>query len=206
MSLLHQNQSEETDDAARGEEFTRGTSHIVWASIVAAVLVSIAIGAVLWSGQKPPVAVGEVDQVRAHIRHVETSGMDANGAPMAKDIYDEVLVFAHVRLRNQSQQPLFLHEIMCNTTLDDGIHSSYAASPVNYERLFKAYPELATLHGKPQPAEVTLEPGQSQEGEIVTAFRLTKQQWEAHKDLNFSFAFQYQPKLVLVPKNALIEQ
>jgi hypothetical protein len=206
MSLLRQNQSEETDDAARGEEFTRGTSHIVWASVVAAVLVSIAVGIVMWTGQKPPVAVGEVDQVRAHIRHVETSGVDANGAPIPKDTYDEVLVFAHVRLHNQSQQPIFLHEIMTNATLDDGIHSSYAALPANYERLFNAYPELAALHGKPQPTEATLEPGQSQEGEIVSAFRLTKQQWEARKDLNFSFAFQYQPKLVLVSKTAVVEQ
>lgn len=206
MSLLHQETPEETDDAARGEEFTKGTSHIFWASLVAAVLVSIAIALVMWTGQKPPVATGEIGQVWTHARHVETSGVDANGAPMAKDRYDEVLVFAHVRLHNQSQQPLFLHEILSNATLTDGIHSSYAATASDYERIFKAYPELATLHGTPLQTEATLEPGQSQEGEIVSAFRLTKQQWDARKDLNFSFAFKYQAKLVLVPQTAVTEQ
>jgi hypothetical protein len=32
------------DDAARGEELTRGSSHVVWAAIAATVVVSIAIG------------------------------------------------------------------------------------------------------------------------------------------------------------------
>ena len=43
MSLLHQDSPEEIDDAARGEEFTKGTSHVVWASALATVLVTVAI-------------------------------------------------------------------------------------------------------------------------------------------------------------------
>jgi hypothetical protein len=206
MSLLHQDTPEDLDDAARGEEFTKGTSHVVWASLAAAVLVTVAIALYVWTGQKPPAATGEILQVWAHPRHMETSGFDANGAAMSKNIFDEVLVFARVRLHNQSQQPLFLHEILSNATLDDGIHSSYAATASDYERIFIAYPELAALHGKPLSLETTIDPGQTQEGEIVSAFRITKQQWDARKELNFSFAFRYQPNLVLAPTAAVIEQ
>jgi hypothetical protein len=207
MSLLHQNTQGEIDDAARGEEFTQGTSHVAWASVVAAVLVTVVIALYMWIGQKPPAASGEIVQVWAHPRHMETSGFDANGAPMARDVFDEVLVFAHVKLHNQSKQPLFLHQILTNATLSDGgIHSSYAATAGDYDRIFIAYPELAALRGKPLPPETTLDPGQTQEGEIVSAFRLTKQQWDARKDLNFTFGFQYQPNLVLAPHSAVTEQ
>ena len=207
MSLLHQDTPEEIDDAARGEEFTKGTSHVAWASVVAAILVTVAIALYMWIGQKPPAASGEIVQVWAHPRHMETSGFDANGAPMAKDVFDEVLVFAHVRLHNQSKQPLFLHQILTNATLSDGgIHSSYAATAGDYDRIFIAYPELAASRGKPLSLDTTLDPGQTQEGEIVSAFRLTKQQWDARKDLNFTFGFQYQPNLVLAPHSAVTEQ
>ena len=35
MSLLHQESPEEIDDAALGEEYTKGSSHVVMASIIA---------------------------------------------------------------------------------------------------------------------------------------------------------------------------
>jgi len=205
MSLLQQ-ESPEIDDAARGEEFTKGSSHVIWASIAATVLVTILIAAYVIAGQKPPAATGEIVGVWAHPIHNETSGVDANGAPMPKETFDQVLVFTRVRLHNQSSQPLFLHQMLTNATLDDGIHSSYAAIPADYERAFAAYPELAPLHGQALRPETTINPGQTVEGDIVSAFRLTKQQWDARKNLNFTFALRYQPNLVLAPHTAVIEQ
>ena len=43
MSLLHQESPEEIDDAALGEEYTKGSSHVILAAIIAAVIVSAAI-------------------------------------------------------------------------------------------------------------------------------------------------------------------
>lgn len=205
MSLLHQN-SEEMDDAARGEELTKGTSHVVWASVIAAVLVSAAIAFYVISGQKPPAATGEILQVWVHPRHTESSGLDANGMPMPKESFDQLLVFAHVRLHNQSKGPLTLYQILTNLTLDDGIHSSYAASVADYDRIFLAYPDIKVPHGKPLPIQMTLDPGQTVEGDIVSSFRLTKQQWDARKKLDFSFGFRYQPELVLAPHAPVIDQ
>jgi hypothetical protein len=51
-----------------------------------------------------------------------------------------------------------------------------------------------------------LDPGQTVDGTFVSSFRLTKQQWDARKKLNFTFAFRYQPSLVLTPQTAVIEQ
>ena len=66
MSLLHQDSPEEIDDAALGEELTKGTSHVVVATVIAAVVVTIAIAIYVLAGQKPPAATGEIVQVWAH--------------------------------------------------------------------------------------------------------------------------------------------
>ena len=207
MSLLHQNEAEEQDDAARGESFTKGTSHVVVAFLVAAVVVSIIVTIYIVTGQKPPVATGQVVSVWVHPQHIVTPGFDAAGARMTQQSFDQVMVFADVRLHNQSQGPLFLYNILANATLPDGIHSSYAANTIDYNRLFLAYPDIKAPHGKPlSPLDTTIDPGQTVEGEFVSAFRMTKAEWDARKNLNFTFAFRYQNSLVLTPRVAVIDQ
>ncbi len=206
MSLLQQGPSSQTDDAARGEELTKGTSHIVVASVIAAVVVIIAIAIYVISGQKLPASTGEVTRVVTHMMHRESSGLDASGRPMPKDSFDQVLVFTHVKLHNQSKNPLFLRQMLTNVTLEDGVHTSYAASPTDYERLFQAYPELATLHGKPIPTEATIPAGEWVEGDFVTSFRMDKPQWEARKGLDYNVSFRYQPDLKLTAAGPVTEQ
>lgn len=206
MSLLHQDTPDEIDDAARGEELTKGTSHVVVAAVIATLLVSAAIAIYFIAGQKPPVATGDIIAVWAHPHHAETSGLDANGASMAKESFDQVLVFTQVRLHNQSNTPLFLVSILTNATLDDGIHSSYAASEVDYNRVFLAYPGIPVPHGPALPLNLTLQPGQTVEGTFVSSFRANKQQWDARKSLDFSINFRYQSSLLLTPHVAVVEQ
>jgi hypothetical protein len=205
MSLL-QHDSTELDDAARGEDYTKGSSHLIWTSVIAAVLVSIAIAGYVIAGQKAPAITGEIVQVWAHPHHPESSGFDASGAAMEKQSFDQVLVFTQVRLHNQSKQPLFLHNAMTNVTIDDGIHSSYAATAGDFDRVFIAYPSLTIPHGKPLSPETTIDPGQTVEGTIVSSFRMSKQQWDARKALNYTFGIRYQPNLVLAPHTAVTDQ
>jgi len=205
MSLLQQDSSG-LDDAALGEEFTKGSSHVVWASVIAGVVVTAAIAFYVITGQKPPAATGEIEQVWVHPQHSETSGFDANGAAMAKETYDQIYVFALVKLHNQSDKPLFLHNMMANATLDDGIHSSYAATATDYDRVFLAYPNMPVPHGKALSPQATIDPGQTVEGTMVSAFRLTKEQWDARKGLDFTFGIQYHPSLKLAPHTAVIDQ
>lgn len=202
MSLLQQ---ESKSDATSGESYTRGTSHVVIASIAAAVLVTIAMAIYVISGEKPPAAAGDIVDVWAHPMHTETSGWDANGASIPKEQIDQVLLFTHVRLRNQSKQPIFLHQIIANATLADGIHSSYAATPVDYERVFKAYPQLMPWHATPISPDLTIQPGETKEGTFVCSFRMTKEDWEARKGLDYTFNFQYLPGLKLPLKQPITE-
>jgi hypothetical protein len=205
MSLLNQD-TEEVDDAARGEEFTKGSSHVIWAAVIATIVVSAAIAIYFIVGQTKPAVTGDVVAVWAHPQHTETSGFDANGAPMPKESFDQVLVFTEVKLHNQSKQPLFLLNVLSNAKLADGIHSSYAASQVDYDRVFLAYPGIPVPHQTPLSLTLELDPGQTVDGTFVSSFRLTKEQWDARTDLNFTLNFRYQPGLVLTPHGPITEQ
>jgi hypothetical protein len=199
MSLLQQD-SNIQDDASRGEEFTKGTSRIGIAAIIATVVVALAIAAYVITGQKGPVASGEVTGVTAHMVHRETSAFDAGGAPKPKDIFDQLLLFSHLKVQNLGKEPITVHDIMANITLPDGIHSANAASPYDYERLFQFMPDLNPLHGKSLPLETTLSPGQAIEGDVIMSFRMTKEEWDTHKNLDFSVAIPYQDTVKITPK------
>ncbi len=206
MSLLSHQTRDVKEDAAPGESYTRGSSHLIIAGIVAAVVVTIVMAIYVISGEKPPAAIGEIVDVWAHPMHTETSGFDANGAPMPKESFDQVLVFTHVRLHNQSKQPIFLHQILTNINTASGVDSSYAASTVDYERVFQAYPTLDQWHAAAISPSTTINPGQTVEGTFVSSFRMPKADWEAQKGLDFTFGFQYLPDLKLTPHGQVIER
>jgi hypothetical protein len=202
MSLLQQ----ESTDVAAGESYTKGTSHVILATVIAAVLVSIAVTIYIFAGEKPPAATGEIIESWAHPMHSVSSGWDANGAAIPKEEVDQVLLFTHVRLHNQSKQAIFLHQIVANGTLADGIHSSYAATPTDYERIFKAYPDLMQWHATPISPDLTIQPGETKEGTFVNSFKMAKPDWEGRKNLDYSFNFQYLPSLTLAPTGQITER
>ncbi len=204
MSLLQQ---EESDDAARGEELTRGTSHVVIAALVAIMVVSAVIALYAIVGQKPPFAKGEITAIWMHPQHTETSGFDASGAPMPKQSVDQVMVFTTVRLHNQTDHPLYLGNVTTNVTMEDGIHSSYAANKGDYDRVFVAYPDLPIPHLTPISAlDTTIGPGQTVEGTFFSAFMMTQKQWDARKKLDYTFDFRFQAPLTVTPHVAITER
>lgn len=206
MSLLQQN-SQEQDDAARGEEFTKGSSNVLLASVVAALVVAIAIFMYVKLGEKPPASTGEVSNVQAHMMHRETAAFDAAGATMQQDKFDQVLVFAHVKLHNQGKLPLFLHQAFMNVTTADGTVNTIDVAPAtDYLRAFQAYPELAPFRGNPLPTEPTVEPGQTIEGDIVATSRMSKEEWDSRKAVDYTFGFRYQPLLKVTPVGPITEK
>jgi hypothetical protein len=125
---------------------------------------------------------------------------------MAVDVFDEVLVFAHIELENQTKDPLYLQDILANATLGDGILSVSAGNTAQFEEVFLAYPELAALHSNALSRRTMIAPGQKLDGTAFWAIRRTRQEWDARKDLNFTFSFQYQSSVTLAPHTPVIEQ
>ncbi|MGP8250385.1 MAG: hypothetical protein ACLQHF_00010 [Terracidiphilus sp.] len=206
MSLL-QHDTTELDDAAKGEEYTKGTTQLGKAVIISTIAISIAIFFYIYAGEKPPLATGEVLNMWAHPIHTETSGFDANGAPMVKETFDQMFVFTQVRLHNQSKVPLFLVNVLTNLAEQGKLTSSYAANKGDYGRIWVAYPDLQIPHGPAlSPLDTEIQPGQTVEGTVVSAFQMTRQEWDARKGLDLTFSFRYQPSLTLTPHAAVIDR
>jgi hypothetical protein len=208
MSLLQikNDPIHEHDASSDGEDLAKGSSYILLTTIIAFVVVSVGIAAFLLANRKPPVAAGEIVQVWAHSVHTLSTPQDANGVNGPTEQFDQVLVFASIRVRNQSDQAIVIKDLLTNATFDDGQHSSYAAGAVDFDRIFIAYPELAGLHGKPLLRDTIISPGQVADGMIVSSFHVTQAQWAAKKDVSFTVTFKYHPDLVLLPKGPITEQ
>jgi hypothetical protein len=208
MSLLQiQNDPvHEHDASSEGEDLAKGSSYLLWTTLVAFVLVSVGITLFLLANRKPPVAAGEVTQAWAHGVHTLNTPVDANGVQSAGQVFDQVLVLSNLRVRNQSDQPIVLKEMLTNATFDDGPHSSYAATATDYDRIFIAYPELAGLRSKTLVRDTVIQPGQVLDGMIVSSFHVSKELWAARKDLSFTLEFKFHPDLVLVPTAPITEQ
>jgi hypothetical protein len=208
MSLLQiQNDPvHEHDASSEGEDLAKGSSYLVWTTLAAFVVVTVGCVLFWFAIHRPPIAVGDVTQVWAHGVHTINTPIDANGVQSAGEVFDQVLVFANLHLKNQSAEPIILKDLLTNATFDDGIHSSYAATALDFDRIFIAYPDLKSLHGTPLLRDTVIPPGQTLDGEIISSFHVSQAQWAAHKDLNFTIQLKVHPELVLTPKGPITEQ
>lgn len=183
-----------------GEDYASGSSYMMWAMIAAFLAVTIGIAAFLWSSHKPPVAAGEITQMWIHPVHALTLAADSSAPEVQSDQFEQVLVLSQVRVRNQSDQSIVLKELMTNVNLEDGPHSSIAAGKMDYDRIFIGYPELAKLKTQSLTPDTVIAPGQVLDGMLISAFHVSKEQWDSHKDLTVTLGFSYHPELVLTPK------
>jgi len=166
--------------------------------LIALVLVVAAIGAYVYFGEKPPVATGELIHVSAIPIHQQSDLPAAAGMPGQTDAFDEVLVMAQVRLRNQTNIPLFLHEMYATLALPDDVErTSIAANKSDFGRAFVAYPQLQPLKGEPILRDITIEPGQTVEGMMLFPFPITGAQYDQKKSLNLNVVFMHQKTLTI---------
>ena len=161
MSLLQQN-STEIDDAALGEEFTKGTTHLAWAAAIATILVSIGIALYFILGQKPPAAAGEIMQVWVEPLHSQTSGIDASGRlfRFSRWIRCWFLPRCGCTTRAKIRSCCTRFSPIPALVMD---HLQLCRHFADYNRLFEAYPQLTSPHGAALASQLTIPPGQSVE-------------------------------------------
>jgi hypothetical protein len=185
-------------------EDSRSPNH-TWLVVIAAfAIVSLAIGAYVYLNNKPPVAAGQVLSLDIYPIHrdLSTHGL-TNGLGGEPETLDQVLVFADVRLTNQTDIPVFLQDMWATFDLPDGAQRSGAASQNEIKKAFLAYPQTARFRKQPIPRDLTLQPGQSFEGLMVFHYAISKAQWDQRTNLQIHVSMLHQNSLVIdVPKTA----
>ncbi|HEV2276445.1 MAG TPA: hypothetical protein VGR96_19890 [Acidobacteriaceae bacterium] len=165
--------------------------------LIAAVVVTLAIGTFVYIVHRPPVSSAEVLSVNYYPVHSTVDG-GGGGAGMqgGKESFDQLVILARVRVHNQTDIPLFLQDISVTVTMpDDSTESSVAAGARDFNRIFQAFPDLSSLRSAPFDRSATIPPGQSTEGLAIFSFPFTRQQWDSRKKADMIISFIHQNDL-----------
>jgi hypothetical protein len=168
--------------------------------VIAAVVMSIALGLYAYLGQRPPVASGEVLSATVYPVHSLTNngGKADSGMAGSTEYSDQVLILTKIRARNQTDIPLFMQDIGMTIKLPDGTEeTNVAASDKDMDRVFEAYPSLGYLRAPPIQRDLTLNPGQFAEGVAIFNFSISKEQWDSLQTAKVVVEFMHQKNLEL---------
>jgi hypothetical protein len=167
--------------------------------IIAAIVVSIAIGLYVYLGEKPPVAAGTVLTMNLYPVHtLVNGGSGPEGMQGQGEYYDQLLILTKIKITNQTDIPLFLQDISSAIKLPDGSEqTNVTASDKDMDRVFKAYPSLAYLRSDSIHRDITLSPGQSVQGLAIFNYPISKDQWNTLQSAKVVVSFMHQKNLDL---------
>ena len=170
------------------------------AVVIAAVVMIIAIGLYVYLGQRPPVASGEVLSTTVYPVHVVINGGAGDqGMAGSNESTDQVLVLTKVRVRNQTDIPLFMQDILMTIKSPDGSdQENIAANDKDIDRVFQAYPSLRYMKADSIHRDITLSPGQAIEGLEIFNFPISKEQWDTLQTAKVVVSFMHQRNLEIV--------
>jgi hypothetical protein len=176
-----------------------GGGHPVLRIAAAAFFVMLCLAAYVHFEEKPPVVAGDVLHLSAYpVHRVSHAAIFATQsiAP-AENTFDEILVVADIRLRNQSDGPIFFADASASLKLPSEEQRSNAASAVDFNRVFLAYPQLTSMKRQPLLRDTTLPAGATLDGQLVFHYPIAKALWEQRKSLDITLSFTHQKDLVL---------
>jgi hypothetical protein len=153
-----------------GEEFGTGRRNLPPAGIVLICLavVALIVGIFAFQGRPKPQGVGSIDFVAAS----EVPGQDM------------IMAAITFTLRNTADKPLWVHTLKARlTTADDKTFDDDAASAVDLDRYFQAFPALKESSEPPLSPETKLLPRTEQKGTIIVGFKVTKEAFDQRKSL-----------------------
>jgi hypothetical protein len=169
-----------------GEEFGTAKRNLPPAKIVGIVLAvaAVVIGLVAFLQRAKPQGGGSVDNIAV------AEVPDQNS----------VLVAVNVTVHNSGEKPLWIHDIKATIQTDHGDLSDVAASPVDFDRYFQAFPTLKERALPAIPPETKIPPGGQAQGTIVVSFPVTQDGFDKRKSLSVVIQPYDQPLPLVLTK------
>ncbi|PYX27206.1 MAG: hypothetical protein DMG80_19135 [Acidobacteria bacterium] len=153
-----------------GEEFGTARRTLPPAGIVLLCIVAVAVilGALAYSYRPKPQAAGSIDFITA----AEVPGQNST------------MVAVTLTLRNNGDRSLWIHTLKAQLTDADGkTFDDEAASAVDFDRYFQAFPALKEQSQPALSPETKLPPGAEQRGTIIVSFPMTKDAFDKRKSV-----------------------
>lgn len=153
-----------------GEEFGTARRTLPPAGIVLLCIVAVAVivGIFAYFYRPKAQAAGSIDFITA----VEVPGQNST------------MVAVTLTLRNHGERSLWIHTLKAQLTDADGKRfEDEAASAVDFDRYFQAFPDLKKQSQPPLSPEAKLPPGAEQAGTIIVSFPVTKDAFDKRKSV-----------------------
>ena len=153
-----------------GEEFGTGRRNLPPAGIVLICLavVALIVGIFAFKGRAKPQGAGSID----FVAEAEVPGQNM------------LLTAITFTLRNTAEKPMWIHTLKARlTTADGNTFDDDAASAVDLDRYFQAFPALKESSEPPLSPETKLLAGTEQRGTIIVGFKVNKEAFDQRKSL-----------------------
>ncbi len=169
-----------------GEEFGTAKRNLPPAKVVAIVLAVAAVVVAIFAFvlRAKPQGGGSIDNIAA----VEIPNQNA------------VLVAVNVTIHNAGEKPLWIRTIKATLQTDNGELSDEAASAVDFDRYFQAFPALKEHALAALAPETKLQPGNEARGTLVVSFPVTQDAFDKRKSLSVVIQPYDQPLPVVLTK------
>ena len=168
------------------EEFGTAQRNLPPAKIVAIVLgvAAVLLGIYAFLARAKPQGGGSVDNITA----VEVPDQNM------------VMVAINVTVHNSGEKSLWIHDIKGKIATDSGELSDEAASAMDFDRYFQAFPALKEHALAALPPETKIPPGGQAQGTIVVTFPVTKDGFDKRKSLSVVIQPYDQPLPLVLTK------
>jgi hypothetical protein len=153
-----------------GEEFGTAKRNLPPAGIVLICIAAVAVivGIFAFRERPKPQGAGSIDFVAA----------------AAVPGQNMILAAITLTLRNTADKPLWIHTLKAQlTTADDKTFDDEAASAVDLDRYYQAFPALKESSEPPLSPETKLLAGTEQRGTIIVGYKVTKEAFDQRKSL-----------------------
>jgi len=170
-----------------GEEFGTARRTLPPAGIVLLCIAAVAVilGAVAYFNRPKVQPAGSIEFVNA----VEVPSQNMT------------MVAVTLTLHNTGERSLWIHTLKAQLTGADGkTFDDEAASGVDFDRYFQAFPALKESSQPPLSPETKLPPGAEQRGTIIVSFPVTKDAFDKRKSVTVTIQPYDQPLPVVLTK------
>jgi len=149
--------------------------------LIAAVAIALIAGGFHFFGKTEPVSSGAIREVVAAEQPDKAS----------------VLVLVRVVVDNKGEKPFWVRATRVSLKTSQGEWTDEAASAVDYDRYFQAYPDLAAHRAPPLKVEASIPARSSQEGIVLVSFPVSKQAFDTRQSLTVTIDAYDRASLVL---------
>src|SRR5437016_13987886 len=165
-----------------GEEFGTAKRNLPPAKIVLiGIAIVLVVGAIMVFTQTRPTSAGSIDDVAG----VEVPNQGT------------VLAVINVTLHNGGKKAMWIHSMKATLKTDSGEFPDDAASPVDFERYFQAFPALKQHAIEPLKVETKIQPGGEVKGTIMVVFPVTQDDFDKRNSLSVTVqAYDQRPGVI----------